>query len=80
MITANTFFGKWFKNKKDSKVLCSCCGKKIMKGYIVNGMNLGEDCYESINCIFTQNVDEDNAWKIKFFSLQPMHFEWIRRA
>jgi hypothetical protein len=79
MIHANNFFGTYFKNKKDCKVVCSCCGRKISKGYIVNGMNLGENCYEHINTIFTQNVIE-GTWQVGFLQLQKMHFDWIKNA
>ncbi len=80
MINKDNFYGKYFKNTKDNKVKCSCCGRSISKGYIVSGMNLGEDCYDSIDILFKQNVVESNTEMVRFLSLQKMHFDWIKNA
>jgi hypothetical protein len=79
MITANGFYGTYFHNKIDSKVKCTCCGKSIVKGYTVAGMNLGEDCHESIKNIFKREIAE-NSGMAKAFNIQKMHFDWIRSA
>lgn len=80
MITRASFLGKWFKNKKDDRVVCTCCGRKISKGYVVAGMNLGEDCYINIECILDRDIKQENEGMVRFFSLKPMHFQWIARA
>lgn len=79
MIGAESFYGQHFQNKVDSKVTCTCCGRPIKKGYAVAGMNLGEDCYETINYIFRHEIAE-NSWKAKSFKALKMHFDWIRSA
>jgi hypothetical protein len=65
--------GTWFKNKNDSYVICSCCGKKIIKGYIVGTRNLGIDCYESIKCAKARDMNEPS----KILGIQQMHIDWI---
>ena len=67
----------YFKNKKDQTVLCSCCGKKIYKGYIVAGDNLGEDCFDDIYSVFQHEIKEGTS-KANFFQIKQKHFDWIK--
>ena len=68
---------KWFKNKADCWVKCSCCGRKIRKGYTLLGVALGEDCYTNICYIFDHEIIEDTP-KAKGFGIQKMHFDWVK--
>jgi hypothetical protein len=64
----------FFKNKKDNKVTCSCCGKKIMKGYTIGIRNVGEDCFVSISLVINMNITAPRT----LLGIQKMHIDWIK--
>jgi hypothetical protein len=68
---------KYFKNLNGDRVPCSCCGKKIKKGYFTLGVSVGEDCFDTIREIFKRNIEEGSS-QAKFFNIQQMHFDWIK--
>lgn len=65
-----------FKNKRDNGVKCSCCGRMIYKGYTMLGVNIGEDCYDSILTVFNQSI-QPGTRMADFMGIKPMHFDWI---
>jgi hypothetical protein len=66
----------YFKNKEDNKVVCTCCGKKIKKGYVAMGAYIGEDCESTIRIIFNRELNRTSGIN-KMLSVQSMHFDWI---
>jgi hypothetical protein len=63
----------YFKNKKDNGVMCSCCGRKIIKGYTVGIRNVGEDCFDNIQFAIDRDIKKPST----IFGIQKMHIDWI---